>query len=136
PMYTSEFPNDERLIEAVRTCPTLLQTRLNAQSDARVVTIGSATFAAERRRDQDDPPDWREIDPEGRGFRLVEAENLESQATMVATKLGLRFTAQDWVRTQEGNVFVEANPAGQWLFLPDDRGNSITGALADAILTL
>jgi hypothetical protein len=46
--------------------------------------------------------------------------------------MGAGFTSQDWIETDRGeHVFLDLNPAGQWLFLPEQVSDSATRAIAD-----
>jgi hypothetical protein len=50
-------------------------------------------------------------------------------------RLGLRYAALDFRRDEDGqHWFLEANPAGQWLFLEDRTGQPITRAVAEALI--
>ena len=49
-------------------------------------------------------------------------------------RLGLVYGAIDMRRTPEGrHVFLEVNPAGQWLFVERFSGQPITAALASLL---
>ena len=50
--------------------------------------------------------------------------------------LGLIYSAIDMRLTPDGEyVFLEVNPAGQWLFIEDRTGQPITAAVAEHLLT-
>ena len=52
-------------------------------------------------------------------------------AGQITARLGLSVSVQDWLVDREGERwFLEANPAGQWLFL-DGADQLVTPALAD-----
>lgn len=113
---TMEVP--KALIGAVSTAPVLVQARLPSIADLRVVTIAGQAFVWRRRRKADDPIDWRAVDPRGDGFDSLGSEHsVSSQAVRLADRLGISQSSQDWVETQDDIFFLEANPAGQWLFL-------------------
>lgn len=112
--YTGLVPAEQ--LSRVRHCPTLLQYSVHATADLRVITIGQESFVWSRPRCVDEPIDWRSGDPTGSGFTF--RQDLECDgAPQVAQKLGLRFSVQDWLATDDGDVFLEVNPQGQWLFL-------------------
>ena len=134
PVHTAAFSGRDDLLRAVEICPVLLQSRLEVRTDVRITTVAGKAFVAVRPRSPDEPLDWREVDPEGKDFRVDSDPELSSHALSVAEHLGIRFSAQDWVVTDEGPVFLEANPAGQWLFLPDEIASAITSSIADALL--
>lgn len=110
------------LLPLVRNAPVLLQRRLVAQADLRIVTVASEAFVWRRPRGREEPVDWREADAAGLGFELVDGFNeVRGQALMLAVRLGLTMTSQDWLETEQGLAFLEVNPQGQWLFLPGAR---------------
>ena len=50
---------------------------------------------------------------------------------------GLVYGAIDMRLTAEGEyVFLEVNPAGQWLFIEERTGQPITAAVADCLAAL
>ena len=51
--------------------------------------------------------------------------------------VGLRYGAIDMRRTPDGrHVFLEVNPAGQWLFVEEVTGQPITAAMARLLTDL
>jgi hypothetical protein len=120
-------------LELVATCPVLLQRRILARADLRVVTIGTEVLAWSRPRDAADPVDWRLADPAGRGFRRCPAGAVAAPALRIADRLALTFSVQDWLAGADGPVFLEVNPQGQWLFL-DGAEQLLVPALASHLL--
>ena len=50
-------------------------------------------------------------------------------------KLGLIYGAIDLRRTPDGReVFLEVNPAGEWLFVEERTGQPITNAMAELLI--
>jgi glutathione synthase/RimK-type ligase-like ATP-grasp enzyme len=110
--------------------PVILQKEVAATAHLRVVTIGSQTFVA---RLATDSLDWREDAENHDRFQAVpddELGGLRKHAALLARELRLGFSAQDWIETREGVVFLEANPSGQWLFLDP----AFHGRLLDAMV--
>lgn len=113
-------------VELVRNGATVLQRWVPASDDLRVIVVGSTVMTWRRRRKTEDAVDWRNADPSGSGFTAVDApfnRLLADAAVRINTALGLTVSAQDWlVPTDDGPpVFLEANPAGAWLFLKDSE---------------
>ena len=97
--------------------PTFLQQLVTAKADLRVVTVGGASWVWRRSRPAG-IVDWRAVDPAGAGFEFIKkAKKLAGQATEVTARLRLTMGVSDWLETDEGYVFLEVNPQGQWLFL-------------------
>lgn len=106
------------LLEKVSQAPVLLQERIETNADLRIVTVGNEAFTWSRKRRADDPVDWRQRDPAGEEFEHLGHHSAERVALKMAHTLGLTHSSQDWLETPSGAVFLEANPGGQWLFLP------------------
>lgn len=125
---------DEELVELLDNAPTVLQDHVAGTADLRVVVVGAHAFVWRRGKRGSEPFDWRRADPAGRQFRPIDDPGIALLAVEITQRLGLTFSAQDWVETSDGHVFLEANPVGQWLFL---RGaDEVVGsALAEHLLT-
>jgi glutathione synthase/RimK-type ligase-like ATP-grasp enzyme len=51
-------------------------------------------------------------------------------------RLGLMYGAIDMRRTPDGDhVFLEVNPAGQWLFVEQRTGQPIAARIADLLIS-
>jgi glutathione synthase/RimK-type ligase-like ATP-grasp enzyme len=58
-------------------------------------------------------------------------EEVRDRLTDLMRRLGLVYGAIDMRRTPDGRyVFLEINPAGQWLFIEERTGQTISAALA------
>lgn len=124
---------DQAVMDLLPNAPTLLQQRITGEADLRVVSVGRRAYVWRRRRVSGEPVDWRHADPNGRAFEPTSEASVAELAVRITHRLGLTFSAQDWVETAGGHVFLEANPVGQWLFLAD--ADAIIGAaLAEHLL--
>lgn len=116
----------------ITAVPFVLQRLIEATAHARVVTVGDEAWSAVLPAG-DLPLDWR-LSPEGHhGFtpEPVPGHVLE-HARAAAASNGVRYSAQDWIRDADHRWwFVDLNPAGQWLFMPEPVATGITGAIAD-----
>lgn len=127
--FVSKVPADE--LHRVAACPTTLQRPVRADADLRIVTVGTSAFTWRRARDKGGPVDWRAADPKGAGFAFSGCST-ETLALTVAQRLGLSLSVQDWLATDEGDVFLEVNPQGQWLFL-DRAAQILVPAVAELL---
>lgn len=108
-------------IDYLRQLPALLQEEIPATADLRVVIIGSGAWMWRRPRTQS-TLDWRSQDPNGSGFvRDAADDDILDLARQVTSALGLSMAIQDWLETDDGVVFLESNPQGNWLFLNGAR---------------
>jgi hypothetical protein len=123
---------EARDLSAVRLCPVIFQEYVPASVDVRVTVVGDSVFAAAiHSREGDYPVDFRmnldaiRITP----HTLPQPVWLALRALL--DRLGLFYGAADFRLTPEGRyVFLEVNPAGQWLFVEDATGQPIARTLA------
>lgn len=115
---------------AAPTAPFLFQEALVAQRHLRVVTVGDrawcAALDAEGR-----PLDWRSDDATHIAFRAVTDADAARAGLEMATAMQVGYSSQDWIETFDDLFFLDLNPSGQWLFLPEPIGGEVTTALAD-----
>jgi hypothetical protein len=107
--------------------PTLIQRKVDAAADLRVVVIAGQLWVWRRPRETG-MVDWRSTDPEGCGFSQLPAQ-VWDEPSRLTSALGLTMSVQDWLETDAGPVFLEANPQGGWLFL-EAAENEVALALA------
>ncbi len=120
---------DERLA-ALRGAPFLVQEQIPARRHLRVVTVKDRVWSCELLAD-DLPLDWRRSDDAHHAFRTTREPTVEEAARRLAIDMGLGYSSQDWIDTGEDAVFIDLNPAGQWLFLPEPVNDAVADAIAD-----
>ena len=129
-------PGELEMIANVRFAPVIFQEFIPAGIDLRITAIGDRLFpAAIHTRGTEYEVDFRMVMDSAR----FEAVTLPPQVTdslhALMRHLGLVYGAIDMRRTPDGEyVFLEINPAGQWLFVEERTGQPITEALADLML--
>jgi len=116
---------------AIRLAPVIFQRRVAAVADLRVTIIGDEVFAAA-------------VDVRDLAYDLDVRMNLDAKhvahdlpddvADMLRAlmrRLGLVYGAIDLRLAEDGRyVFLEINPAGQFLYVEQQTGQPITAALA------
>jgi hypothetical protein len=116
----------------VSEAPVLLQRRVDAVADVRLVVAGDSVHVWRRDRAPDEL-DWRDPDPKGQMFRPISSDGWHT-AIQLTRDLGLTCSIQDWLLDQDGRpVFLEANIEGHWLFLRDAE-RRVTPALVDHLV--
>jgi hypothetical protein len=129
-------PEEVALLDAVRYAPVIFQEYIPAVVDLRVTIVGEDVFAAEiHSQTTEYKHDFRMAmhDAAIRSHTLPDAVVAKLQALMAT--LGLVYGALDLRLTPEGDyVFLEINPAGQWLFVEHHTGQPISDAIADALV--
>lgn len=115
------------LLDAPFLAQEIIATRLHL----RVVTVQQRAWVAELNA-TGLPVDWREHAPAHRSFTAVRHwPDIERAAVALAGRLRVGFSCQDWLVDKDGPVFLDLNPGGQWLFLPDELTRPVAQALAD-----
>lgn len=126
-------PEERMHLDAVRFAPVIFQEHIRADIDLRITIIGDEIFPAEIRSGETDYlVDFRMTMHSApiQAHVLPDAIVAKLRAFMAA--LGLVYGAIDMRLTPDGEyVFLEVNPAGQWLFIEDRTGQPITAALAE-----
>lgn len=113
--------------------PFLAQRYVDAQVHLRIVTVGAAAWTSALDA-SDRPMDWREQDSAHDSFQPAAGyETTERDAVILADALGCGYTSQDWIVDDDGVHFIDLNPGGQWLFLPQPTADAVTAALAAAL---
>ena len=112
-----------------------------AEVDLRITVVGEEFFAAAV-HSQELPYalDFRLFLEQGPGVRMDPTElpdEVEEALLRLLKHAGLRYGAIDMRRTPDGrHVFLEVNPAGQWLLVEEVTGQPITAAMARLLTEL
>jgi hypothetical protein len=125
-------PTDFERLDTLRACPAIFQERINARLDIRVTVIGENLYGAEIDSSHGGSPlDWRfDMSVPFRPHSLS-AETTERLRRLMR-ELGLVYGAIDLRLTEEGEyVFLEVNPAGQYLFIELLGRLSLTDHMVD-----
>jgi glutathione synthase/RimK-type ligase-like ATP-grasp enzyme len=112
--------NDEPALDAVRELPCLFQQYIPKLYEVRATVIGKRVFAA-RIHSQDDPrtaTDFRDFSADIKYEVEVLPIEIESRCLAFVHSYQLNYGAIDLIVTPDGEfVFLENNPAGQFLFV-------------------
>jgi glutathione synthase/RimK-type ligase-like ATP-grasp enzyme len=124
------------LLDHVRHAPVIFQEYVEAVYDLRVTVIGEELFAAAIHSQQTDYKVDCRIDI---GRARIEAVELPADVAALlrrlVARLGLVFGAVDMRLTPDGrHVFLEINPAGQFLYIEAATGQPMAAAMARALL--
>jgi glutathione synthase/RimK-type ligase-like ATP-grasp enzyme len=130
-VFATNCAVDDPRLELVNTVPFICQERLRARCHIRIVTVGTDAWAAQLDA-ANRPLDWRKDLPAHREFQpwLDPPEDAIGGAIRLTNALNLGYSSQDWILTDQGVYFLDLNPGGQWLFLPDEISAQVTAALA------
>jgi glutathione synthase/RimK-type ligase-like ATP-grasp enzyme len=125
-------PEELSLLDNVQYAPVIFQEYVEADYDLRITLVGEAVFAAAIHSQQTSyPVDFR-MDMENAAIEAVDLPpELEAQLWRYLRALGLEYGALDMRLRPDGEyVFLEINPAGQWLFVEEATQQPIAAALA------
>ena len=123
---------DMARLDLVRYAPVIFQEYVPGV-DLRITMIGDEIFAAEiDARNTSYEIDMRMVVGESLVAPVTLPDALQTRLRNLQHRLKLVYGAIDMRRTAAGEyVFLEVNPAGQWLFVEQRTGLPITKALAD-----
>jgi len=119
------------MMEQVRHAPVIFQEYVPAGVDLRVTIVGDAMFAAAiHSQETSYRVDFR-IDMNAARVEPFELPgDVRAGLSRLMRRLDLQFGAADLRQTPDGEiVFLEINPAGQWLFIEDRAHLPITTAM-------
>lgn len=130
-------PEEREQLDAVRFAPVIFQEHIRADIDLRITVIGEKIFPAEILSGKTDYlVDFRmTMHAAPIGVHVLPDEVVAKLRSFMEA-LGLVYGAIDMRLTPEGEyVFLEVNPAGEWLFVEERTGQPIAAALADHLMT-
>lgn len=136
-IYTSEITsldwlNTDELFES----PVLIQEKINNYRDIRVTVVGKQIFAVEIEKNDPDSIDWR-IQDVVKQYRKHELpEQIIQRIYSLHRELDLTYSAIDFILTPEGKyIFLETNPAGEWVWLEKELKLKISDAIIHELLS-
>jgi len=127
-------PADLDRMPQVRFAPVTFQEFVPAELDLRVIVVEDEIFAAAIRSQPEYRADYRP----GSGTAEVRAHRLSDDVAdrllALHKRLGLVYGASDLRLTPDGDyVFLEVNPAGEFLFACERTGQPVPQAIAAAL---
>ncbi|CAN5676072.1 ATP-grasp ribosomal peptide maturase [soil metagenome] len=123
--------NDLKHLEQVRHAPHLFQERVKKVSDVRVTVIGAKVFATHIESQQGTGKlDWRnDYSVPMTAWKLP--DEVSEGCIQVLKALGLNYGAFDFCLDEEARyVFLEVNPAGQYLWVEQRTEQPLTMEMA------
>lgn len=131
-------PGELALLDTLRCAPVIFQEYVPADADLRVTIIGPYLFAAAIRGARGGyEVDYR-MDMAGASFESTTLpSSVEARLRALMDRLGLRYGAVDLRRRPDGeHVFLEVNPAGEWLFVEERTAQPMTASMAQYLCAL
>jgi hypothetical protein len=131
-------PAEIDLLDSVRLAPVIFQEAIPGGRDVRVTVVGEQMFAAEITvPDHGYEYDFRLHSADATYTPVELPDDVRRRLAGLMQRFGLWYGAADFRRDADGElVFLEVNPAGQWLFVEYATGQPISRALADLLADL
>lgn len=124
--------DEQEGLDNVVHAPVIFQEYVPAAVDLRVTVVGSEIFAAAiHSQETSYPVDFRMEMSRARVEATRLPPDVEHRLRALMARLGLTYGAIDMRLTPDDRyVFLEINPAGQWLFIEQRTGQPISATLA------
>jgi glutathione synthase/RimK-type ligase-like ATP-grasp enzyme len=128
--------DEVKLLDNVRYAPVIFQEYIEAEVDLRITIIGKELFpAAIYSQETTYKVDFRMDIAKARVEAIKLPTDVTSQLGALMSALGLVYGAIDMRLTPDGRyVFLEINPAGQWLFIEQRTEQPMTTALVNLLI--
>lgn len=129
-------PEELSLLDQVRYAPVIFQEYVEAVYDLRVTVVGDAVFPAAIHSQQTEyPVDFRMDMANAEITPVTLIPEVVAKLKALQGRLGLQYGAIDMRLRPDGEyVFLEVNPAGQWLFVEEVTGQPIAATLAKLLV--
>ena len=123
------------LLDNVKYAPLIFQEYIEATADLRITVVGDRLFPAAIYAARSKYPQDFRMDLGNCPIKATELPRpLEKRLLKLMRQLGLVYGAIDMRLTPQGDyVFLEINPAGQWLFVEQVTGQPIARTLAEQL---
>lgn len=126
---------DEAVADSVAYAPVIFQRHVAAVADLRVTAIGGNFYAAAADVRQAEYPDDVRMNVDVKYEAHELPAKVAEKLSRLMGHLGLVYGAIDLRLTPDGRyVFLEINPAGQFLYIERATGQPIAAALAKALV--
>jgi hypothetical protein len=126
--------------ESIRLAPAIYQECLDKEFEVRVTVVGDEVYAAAIRSQATNRTrlDWRRYDRSGTPIDEHQLpDGIRDRCLALVAGYGLGYGAIDLVVTRDGRyVFLELNPAGQYLWIEDATQLPISDAIARRLLSM
>ena len=128
-------PEDLKHLVQLRHAPMILQEKIEKGLDVRVNVFGESVFAASVTINRPEANlDWR-LDLTSTWQEHGLPDGVAKQLTQLLRQLGLQYGCIDLRQRPDGAyVFLEVNPAGQFLFIEVETGQPLARALAELLV--
>lgn len=128
-VYTNEIDSRTALGLNFGEVPFVAQEIIEVEKHLRVVTVQDTAWVAQLSA-SGRPIDWRQQESAHHEWQVTTNDDCERDALRLASEFGLGFSSQDWLMRGRDLFFIDLNPGGQWLFLPEEISTGVTASIA------
>lgn len=129
--FATVIDTGELTDKALQAAPVIAQKWITVDFHLRVVTVAGRVWCAALRA-EGLALDWRESSQAHREWYPIEPPTVVCRnALRIAAAACCGYSSQDWLQAGRDFYFVDLNPCGKWLFLPDPMDREITTAIAE-----
>lgn len=130
-VFASDIASNDPRLDELPGAPFIIQELIEAETHLRVVTVADDVWTCAVSAD-DVPFDWRRRSAAQRSFRpTAPPDEVVGGARRICEHFQLGYSSQDWTIDRSGRSwFLDLNPSGQWLFLPEPVASAIANAIA------
>ncbi len=124
--------------ESVFLAPGIYQEQIEKKYELRVIVVGKQVFTVkiDSQRLIETRVDWRKNQTKEIMSPFDLSKNTQERLLTFHKEAGLEYCAYDFiVNKNDEEIFLEANPSGQWLFLCDEVANQITHNVALSLMS-
>lgn len=122
--------------DSIRAAPCIFQSFVDKMYEVRVSVFGSRVFGTKVDSQKLDRTkvDWRRGILQPIYAATEVPQEIEERVLRFLSRFGLQMGMFDFVVDQDGNwIFLECNPAGQWIWLEEATGAPLTAAFVDLL---
>jgi glutathione synthase/RimK-type ligase-like ATP-grasp enzyme len=123
--------------DSIRAAPVCLQEYIAKEFELRITVVGQQVFACriDSQNTQQTHVDWRRYDNSTPHSVYTTDQELDNRLIAMMKHYGIRFASFDLIATPDGQtVFLEMNPATQFLWIEELTGMPIADAIINEIL--
>jgi glutathione synthase/RimK-type ligase-like ATP-grasp enzyme len=128
--------NESANLDLIRLTPGIFQQFVPKAYELRITVVGTRVFSAkiDSQVHAETKIDWRHIPLDLDHQAIPPPPEIAAKIHEFMQSFGLIYGAFDFIVTPEGrHVFLEVNPAGQYMWVEAKTGLEITAALADVL---
>jgi glutathione synthase/RimK-type ligase-like ATP-grasp enzyme len=127
--------HEETLADSIGLAPVIFQRHIDAVAEVRVTAVGETLFAAATNAQDGEYPQDIRLNLNASYFKHELPSETSRLLRNLMKELGLVYGAIDLRLTPEGKyVFLEINPAGQFLYIEKATSQPIAATIASTLL--